>query len=51
MHKSCKRKCIPNFDSNVLSRSEENCFDRCTFKYLEANEILSKILQEQQIKK
>ncbi|OMJ90903.1 hypothetical protein SteCoe_6665 [Stentor coeruleus] len=47
LHKICRRKCVARYDIEALSKSEENCIDRCVFKYNEANEMLSKVMQEE----
>ena len=35
----CFRKCIASFDKEHLSFEEENCVDRCTYKYHQVMQI------------
>lgn len=44
---TCQEKCLTNSKSNSLEVGEQTCIDRCTFKYWEAQQLVSGILNGQ----
>ena len=46
MSKMCFRKCVPNFVEPELNVAEYTCIDRCSAKFMQCNESVSKVLQE-----
>jgi mitochondrial import inner membrane translocase subunit TIM10 len=48
--KTCNTKCIPKIYNNELAIGEIQCVDRCVGKYLEAQELVTKSVQEYEAK-
>ena len=46
MSKVCFKKCIPNYHEPDLNVAEYTCIDRCTAKFMQVNESISKVLQQ-----
>eukprot|EP00808_Paulinella_micropora_P024381 g5447.t1 len=42
----CAAKCITRHDKSNLDMGEETCIDRCSVKYIEAFQVVSKLLTE-----
>ena len=48
MSRLCFKKCIPNFHEAELNVAEYTCIDRCSAKFMQCNEAVTKVLNEVQ---
>jgi hypothetical protein len=45
VHTTCFAKCVTNFSQPDLQTDEAECMDKCVWKYLQVNRVMSSTLQ------